>query len=365
MTAHVVHDSATARRLRRQLADRLTGADDPWHAAFATVPRHVFAPSFLCQDDQGDWKETGTADPAYLEKVYSDTALTTQLADGAPTSSTSQPSLMISMLRALDVHAGHEVLEVGTGTGYNAALLAHRLGDEHVTTVDVDPALTRWAAERLAGTGCRPSLHTGDGALGVPGRAPFDRVIATCGMQRVPWPWIEQAVHGAVLVVPVGQGLARLTVQGGTAEGRFLASGACFMPRRADAAAPRFEDLDDVTPRRTEVPLADVLDRLSFPLSLALRGHSVCTWNDDRGDRLQAVGIWTPDGSVARATTDGTVREAGEHRLWDCVEQLHRHFPDRRPARDEFTLTVTRDRQEARHSRRGDDLWALPEIAVS
>jgi hypothetical protein len=183
-------------------------------------------------------------------------------------------------------------------------------------------------------------------------------------MQRVPWTWVEQAADGAVLVVPVGQGLARLTVQGDTAEGRFLAAGACFMPRRVDAPTPRFEDLDDVKPRRTQVPVTDVLDRLSFPLSLALRGHSVCTWSDDRSGRLQAVGIWTPDGSVARVTTDGTVREAGEHRLWDCAEQLHRRFPDGMPARDEFTLTVSCDGQVARHSRHGDDQWVLPEIAV-
>ncbi|URN12290.1 methyltransferase domain-containing protein [Streptomyces radiopugnans] len=229
-----------ARDLRTALAHRLTTPGDPWRAAFETVPRHVFVPSIHEQAEDGRWATITPENPHYWEAVYSDRALTTQLADGTPTSSSSQPSLMLEMLHALDVADGHRVLEVGTGTGYNAALLSHRLGDSRVTTMDVDPDLTGAAARRLGEAGHHPAVRVGDGAHGVPDRAPYDRIIATCGLPSVPWPWIEQAGEGTVIVVPIGWGVARLTVHDDAAEGAFLPGGAYFMPRRTGAVAPDF-----------------------------------------------------------------------------------------------------------------------------
>ena len=76
------------------------------------------------------------------------------------------PSLMARMLEALDVRDGHRVLEIGTGTGYNAALLCHRLGACNVVSIDIDPTLIVATRKRLAGLGHHPTLVVGDGTAG-------------------------------------------------------------------------------------------------------------------------------------------------------------------------------------------------------
>jgi SAM-dependent methyltransferase len=149
------------------------------------------------------------------------------------------------MLAQLGARPGHRVLEIGTGTGYNAALLAHRLGDDGlVTTIDLEPEITESARRHLEAAGHRPVVVTGDGARGVPGRAPFDRIIATCTLPSVPRAWLDQCRPGARVLTPFATGLVVLTVaDAGHAEGRFLATPAYFVPlrgpgRRAAARRP-------------------------------------------------------------------------------------------------------------------------------
>src|SRR5690606_29139681 len=119
-----------------------------------------------------------------------------------------RPSLMAQMLEMLDLYDGAKVLEIGTGTGYNAALLCHRLGDANVTSIDIDPVLVESARARLAGLGYHPHLVTGDGATGVPDRAPFDRIIATAGVAGIPPAWIGQLVERGKIVADLRGELA-------------------------------------------------------------------------------------------------------------------------------------------------------------
>ncbi|MEV0262095.1 methyltransferase domain-containing protein [Streptomyces sp. NPDC050617] len=357
-------DLPQARDLRLAMAEALDAAGKlpaAWRGAVEAVPRHLLVPRYYEQDAAGRWQPRTVRSPGYLADVYADRVLTTQLDGNVPTSSSTQPALMLAMLDALEVADGHTVLEIGTGTGYNAALLAHRLGSAKVTTVDVDPKLTRAAAARLAAAGYRPVVRTGDGARGIRDRAPYDRAIATCELRRVPWPWIEQAADSAVLVVPIGAGLARLRVRGGQVSGRFLSAGAHFMPRRTAArpAPPRFASLRTTVPTRTSVAVAEVLDRLRFPVSLALSGYGSCVWSGEGGG-VQALGLWTPDGSVATAHTDGTVRQGGPRRLWDAVEEISELFPHGAvPAREDFGLTLSPDRQRAWFQRPDGPGWEL------
>jgi protein-L-isoaspartate O-methyltransferase len=128
----------------------------------------------------------------WLRGVYADVPLATRLRDGELVSSSSQPSLMARMLAELRVADGDRVLEIGAGTGYNAALLAHRLGDGLVTTVDLEPEITESARAHLAAAGHRPTVVTGDGSRGVPEHAPYDRIIATCALTSIPRAWPAQ-----------------------------------------------------------------------------------------------------------------------------------------------------------------------------
>ncbi|MFM9611146.1 methyltransferase domain-containing protein [Streptomyces niveiscabiei] len=209
-----------------------------WRDAFLAVPRHLFVPYFYVAGAGGYrrvWKED--PDPRVRERwwrgVYEDVPLATRVRDGELVSSSSQPSLMALMLVALGVRDGDRVLEVGAGTGYNAGLLAHRLGDRGVVSVDLEAEIVESARGHLADAGCRPTVVVGDGARGVPEGAPYDRVVATCGVRTVPEAWVRQCRVGGRILVPLASGLVLLRVVGeGRAEGRFLSTPAYFVPLR-------------------------------------------------------------------------------------------------------------------------------------
>ena len=166
--------------------------------AFATVPRETFiAEGFLRRD--GGWVKPGDTD--FLDIVYTDDVLVTKVDGKIPVSSSSQPSLMAIMLTALDVRPGLHVLEIGAGTGYNAALLA-ALGAT-VTSLDVRADVADRAREALARSevaGVRVLL--GDGYGGVPDER-FDRVIVTVGVAGLSPKWLDQLDGAGPIVVPV------------------------------------------------------------------------------------------------------------------------------------------------------------------
>jgi protein-L-isoaspartate O-methyltransferase len=151
---------ARARALADELTAKGTLSSPAWQRAVAEVPRHKLVPSYYEYTSQG-WRLADTTSPQgrerWLGRVYSNAALFI-LPDGR--SSSSMPSLMTRMLEALDIRDGHKVLEIGTGSGYNAALLCHRLGDDRVYSVELEPGLVELARARLAAldTG-RPSLR--------------------------------------------------------------------------------------------------------------------------------------------------------------------------------------------------------------
>ncbi|MCX5008588.1 methyltransferase domain-containing protein [Streptomyces sp. NBC_00638] len=300
------------------------------------------------------------AGPGLPGDGLSDTALTTQLDErGVPTSPSSQPSIMLAMLEVLDVSEGHRVLELGTGTGYIAALLCHRLGDANVTSIDIDPDLVDTAAQRLHQAGFNPTVAVRDGEKGHPGNAPCDRMISTAGLHAIPKPLLQQAALGAVIVAPIGYGIARVIVTApGHATGRFLTVPAHFMARRTGGSGPQFDAALEQSPTGTSVPPADLLRRLKFPASLALSGYRSCSWRTQDGD-LDAVGLWTPDGSTVIAHTSGSVRQIGPQKLWDTVEDLAKIFGDE-PERDAFLLAVTPTRQTVFYEDTDGPSWALP-----
>ena len=174
-------------------AGKLTSPE--WQAAVLAVPRHEFVPEFYERGTEpmrpGAWELVSASSPEtrerWWDRVWTNVSLVTQLGEvgrwGTQVvtgpSSSSAPSLMTRMLETLDIRDGHRVLEIGTGTGYNAALMSHRLGDQNVFSVDVDAGLVDSARDRLVALGYRPTLAAVDGVAGLPAHAPYDRIIAT------------------------------------------------------------------------------------------------------------------------------------------------------------------------------------------
>ena len=142
-----------------------------------------------------------------LEEAYANEAILTKVLRGTTVSSISQPLMVAEMLDMLAARPGDSVLEIGAGTGYNAALLAHIVGPGgRVTTVELDEDLAGRAQRALVAAGY-PDVQVlqGDGRLGAPSDRPFDRIIVTAGCERVEEPWARQLADGGRLVVPLAE----------------------------------------------------------------------------------------------------------------------------------------------------------------
>ncbi|MEV4371689.1 methyltransferase [Nonomuraea sp. NPDC049637] len=234
--------------------------------------------------------------------VYSNTAIITQRNDGLadvadthayPTSSLSSPHVVAEMLDLLDIASHHQVLGIGAGSGWTDALLAWRLGDDQVTTVEIDEYVAARASANYKAAGYLPTLLIGDGTRGAPDGAPYDRMHVTCGVRNVPYEWIEQTRPGGSIVLPWmpmpgqwGYQLRLDVLDDGVAVGRF--HGDCgFMMLRSQRVEswPPYADTDvKSTSRLDPREPAGALDR-GFALHLAaLAPHLTITAADQEDD---------------------------------------------------------------------------------
>ena len=209
--------------------------ESPWlEAAVRAVPRHLFIERYAEGVNSNDpWAPVDwvTVDrkrplPEALQRIYSDQGL--MMRSPPDHSAASQPALVVTMLHELGLEPGRKVLEIGTGSGWNAALIAHGVGREGVVhTVDIQHDLVEQAREHLAEAG-HPSVHlrSGDGGVGWPAAAPFDRIVATVGCPDIPAAWLDQLTDGGVLLLPLlmrgfWAPLLRLRKRGTTFAGAF------------------------------------------------------------------------------------------------------------------------------------------------
>jgi protein-L-isoaspartate(D-aspartate) O-methyltransferase len=190
-TDTITTPDAEATRLRNALVDQIRASGYARTAAvetaLRTVPRHLFVPD------------------ASLEEAYANAPVNIKYdTDGTSISCASQPAIVALMLDQLQPQAGERILELGAGTGYNAGLIAHLVGQAgHVTTIDVDDDLVEGARAHLTAAGfTNVQALTRDGAVGNAEGAPYDRIIATVGAYGVPHAWLEQLAPGGRLVVP-------------------------------------------------------------------------------------------------------------------------------------------------------------------
>ncbi|WP_338146273.1 ATP-grasp peptide maturase system methyltransferase [Streptomyces boncukensis] len=342
--------------LRHGLADLL--AQDgvlktaAWRKAVEEVPREQFLPSFFRDEPGPDGVPryvpvTRAADAAeWLALVYRNETWVTQLdghvtaetADGPvsgfPTSSSTMPATVVGMSEALDVEDGMKVLEIGTGTGYSTGLLCHRLGADNVASVEVDPEVAKRADDALEALGYSTWTVTGDGLLGHPRRAPYDRTVATCALRRIPYAWVRQTRPGGVILATVGPsawsygtGLVKLTVKDdGTAEGRVIAR-TSFMPARAQAAVPLSGDLAAraaYADTERETALSPDLLREWMPAFLAQLAAPGSQLVRATSSGRETVYLFdTGREAFAALTADGdrwNVRQGGPVAIWDAIE---------------------------------------------
>ncbi|MEU6480581.1 ATP-grasp peptide maturase system methyltransferase [Streptomyces sp. NPDC047017] len=344
-------ESAEERRRLAALLTRDGVLTTPWlRAAVEAVPRDLFLhPGVFLPEGGGKWRPVtavGSDPDEWVRLAHSNQTLTTQLdghvtADrvsepvtGVPTSSSTIPTTVVDMIEKLGIEDGHRVLEIGTGTGYSTALMCHRLGEDNVTTVEVDPEVASRADAALEKAGISTWTATGDGLLGHPRNAPYDRVIATCAVRRVPYTWVRQTKPGGIILStvgswPYGTGLAKVTVdEEGNAHGGVIGRSS-FMQARAQAVVPVSGDLSARTcyadsEREAKVPVR-LLDEWmpAFLVQLAAPGAHLVRATAHDGRPL--LYLFDPDRESFAEFIAGdgtwTVRQGGPVPLWDRVEE--------------------------------------------
>lgn len=348
----------------------------PWRSVFAAVDRRTFIPAQIWDDTNPEMIAVSrdTYPDWWQRLVYRDDAVITQVEDGVATddpwlksSSSSAPSIVALMLDRLQVAPNHHVLEIGTGTGWNAALLATRLGDDQVVSLEVDPVIADHARKALANAGRTPAVITGDGALGYPAGAPYDRIIATAAIQKVPAPWVQQVRPGGRIIAPWGTpyengALLELTAQlDGSAVGRFTER-VGFMWLRAqreargaveDVVHPHHNYTERISPLHPWDPIGDADGRFATGLRVP-HCKFVVVHDEDGQDNHFVAYLLDPDGGSWASvhvepdmTNQIPVRQHGQRRLWDEVEQAHRWWNMAgRPEFDRFGVKVRPDGQQ-------------------
>ncbi|MGH3803035.1 MAG: methyltransferase domain-containing protein [Pseudonocardiaceae bacterium] len=354
-------------------------------AALRAVPREYFLPAriWVQETDDGPYQPIDRASEPehWMHDVYrADYAVVTQFDDGAtrwpdrgwrPSCSASQPSVVVGMLEALNVQPGQRVLEIGTGTGYNAALLAELVGPRgHVLSVDVDSELVSVARKNLAAAGYQDRVEVllADGATALAAARSVDRVMATAAVQlgRLPYAWVEQTRPGGVILAPVRAELAsgplvRLQVgSAGIARGQAVGMRVGFMELRAQrtpGASWSGLQCDDptVVPARTEVdPFTALLDEASrWAIAVSVpscrydlekrtsqRGHGVAWLLDP------ITGSWASVVPTTPRSESYLARQTGPRRLWDEAAAAYRWWDQQdQPPIEAWQWTVTPHRQ--------------------
>jgi protein-L-isoaspartate(D-aspartate) O-methyltransferase len=317
----------------------------------------------------------------WLELAFRDDFVLTQLNDGVVAgggtvtdvdfiSSASMPAVVAKMLAALRAESGMRVLEIGTGTGWNAALLAYRLGAEDITAVEIDPALYERAQDALVRAGY-DSVHVvcADGTRGYAAGAPYDRVLSTACVYHVPYEWVAQTRPGGLVVTPwaatyINGHLLVLTVRDdGAAVGR-IAGRVAFMPV-CGQRVPRIAIDDVVTPESEGCAEEDWSTRhprwyvASYDARTAI-GTQVdhCKWrytppDDDNPDGIlwfldQWSDSWAAIHHQPEQPGPYRVRQYGPRRLFDKVSAAYQTWKNAgKPPASAWTITVTPDGQHA------------------
>ncbi|MFJ7416276.1 methyltransferase domain-containing protein [Streptomyces sp. NPDC098077] len=351
--------NAAARQLAGRTAIR---PESRWFAPVATTPRHTFVPHWWARgtstDDRPVWaRRDGAADPeAWVRNAYAGTTLVTRIgtqhADHADTtatlprsrerrstSSSTLPSLILTMYREAWIQDSSRLL-VTCGSGYGTALACARVGEDQVTSVDVDEYLVQSARARLAEAGHHPRVEVCDLTGDLP-EGCYDRIISTVALPSVPASWLHSLAPGGRLVTTIANtGLvivADRSPEGG-AIGRVAPEAAGFMTARHgddyDDTFPEDPPLwqtaqhaDGDTVTTSPFPAMYVPDTWDVRSTLELLAPGIDHRQQQGVDGSRTLYMLHADGSWARATapdrrTSPTVHQGGPRRLWDELDRV-------------------------------------------
>ncbi len=331
-------------------------------AAFRAVPRHVFLPEVA------------------LPEAYADKAVVTKIQDNIAVSSCSQPAIIAIMLEQLDLHEGDKVLEIGAGTGFNAALMSSLVGAQGcVTTVDIDEDIVTPARTNLARAGVtNVGVVHADGGFGYAPDAPYDAIIATVGVWDLSPHWVEQLRTGGKLVAPLWFHTLQFSIAFVKTKENALVSRSIrpcgFMRLRGAFAGPEtlmeveglivgVEDsaqldagalsrLLATPPRVQPLPELEMPGNRGLIDYLALRGEALISLTD-RGERTlecgYAFGLMNGAKSLALLVLDSSdwrqlspiVRVYGDEAAFSRLKQLAAEWQARgRPSLETATITA-------------------------
>lgn len=306
--------------------------------AFASVARHRCVPQFCYGSKTITVSQGQQPDSDVLDIIYSHQSLLTSTGkDGCPPSSSSAPTLMARMLEALDLHPGMRVLEIGAGTGYNAALITTITGAP-VVTVEAGATTAQGAAEsiRRLELDHQVTVVHGDGYLGEPSAAPYDRIIVTCGVAGLSPHWLDQLIPGGLILAPIAHGGVHPVLAAIHRDSIVSAKAALwadFMPAAgplrpgelighdpADYLPPApVTRIPDASPARTTTAYHDLW------FFLATRDPRITRAYLD-GDTLDttkgACALHAPRRGTAWAQTDGSIAAIGESTVADELRFL-------------------------------------------
>ncbi len=334
------------------LATGICRPQSRWHEPVRSVPRHVLVPRWYTRSGQGQtWQvhdgpssEAAWLDAAYdrhctlvtqVGTVHADHATPGAALDGWATSSSTLPGLVLDMYRHARLYEGADILDVGTGSGYGAALLSRRLGGQHVTSIDIDDYLTKAATCRLGDLGLRPLILTCDATGQLPGT--FDQIVPMVSLPAIPASWLAALRPGGRLVFSLTGGSVLITADktsDGGAAGRVEQYNATFMAARHGPGYPPRHAIaglaDDTEGEHVTTSPYPVVDptlgwELDAILSVTTPGLTYNTATDP-GTEITTTWMTHPDGSWARAAgrlgQPATVHQSGPRRLWDALDEI-------------------------------------------
>lgn len=349
---------------------------EPWLGhAFDTVDREAFVPAGVwldVPDEEGRWTfvDRDGNPEAWRRAVWNPhRSVITQLNDGAVvrgpsagdfTSSVSALDIVMRKLQHLDLKPRARVLEIGYGSGYHTALLCERVGAERVVAVEVDEEVARMGASRLRAAGYEPELIVGDGLRGVPDGGPFDRVISTAALRRVPYAWIEQSRRAGVILTPFGTaysnaGLLRLRVDstGTKAHGRFVGESS-YMWIRSERPTVELKVPEESATQRSPIDPAQVLGLghlQDFAIGLQVPDVSYSHRGEGDARHVQFVDEAGTSATIVRYGhwwEEDAVRSWGPRDVWAEVTAAYAWYELRgRPHLTRFGITAGRDGQYA------------------